>query len=79
MATWRKTIIEQEIEDSAANGMEASMLVESGGVDTFLSGDCLDDWNEWPRAEDVDFSELLADGSKWVDWAQLAPKREELV
>jgi hypothetical protein len=71
MATWRKTIIEQEFRDTATKGMEASMLAEFEGVDTFLSDDFLNDWNEWPQAEDIDFSELLADGLEWVDWAQL--------
>jgi hypothetical protein len=61
MATWRKTIIEQDIKDAVVKGVEASMPAESEGVDTFLSGDLLDDWNEWP---------LLADGLEWVDWAQ---------
>jgi hypothetical protein len=73
MATWRKTIVEQELRDTATKGMEASMLAEFEGLNTFLSDDLLDDWDEWPQAEDIDFSELLADGLEWVDWAQLAP------
>jgi hypothetical protein len=76
MAMWRKTIIEQEFKDAAAKGMEASIPAESEDVDTFLSGDLLDGWNEWPRAEDIDFSELLADGLEWVDWAQLTSPSE---
>ena len=71
IATWRKTIIEQEVKDVAAQSLEAWMPEEFEGLDAFLSGDLLDDWNEWPQTEDLDFTELLADGLEWVDWAQL--------
>ena len=73
MAVWRKKIIEQEVNDIAEKGFEAWMPDEFEGVNAFLSGDLLDDWNEWPQAEDLDFTELLADGLEWVDWAQLTP------
>jgi hypothetical protein len=33
-------------------------------------GDLLDSWDEWPQAEGLDFSELLAGGMEWVEWAQ---------
>jgi hypothetical protein len=79
MATWRKAIIEQDIKDAVVKGVEASTPAESEGVDTFLSGDLLDDWNEWPRAEDIDFAELLADGLEWVDWAQSTSPSKILV
>ena len=71
IAAWRKTIIEQEVKDVAERDLEAWMPDEFEGFDAFLSGDLLDDWNEWPQAEDLDFTELLADGLEWVDWAQL--------
>lgn len=71
MAGWRKTIVEKELQDAAAKGAEVSVPAEFEEGDPFLSGDLLDDWEEWPRAEDVDFSELLADGLEWVDWAQV--------
>jgi hypothetical protein len=73
IAGWRKTMIEREVKDVAEQGLEALMPDEFDGVDAFLSGDLLDDWNEWPQAEDLDFTKLLADGLKWVDWAQLTP------
>jgi len=69
MAAWRKTIIEQEVKDAATKGSEIPMPDEFVDVDAFLSGDLLDDWNEWPQTEDLDFTELLADGMDWVDWA----------
>ena len=71
IAAWRKTMIEKEVKDVAEQGLESWMPDEFDGVDAFLSGDLLDDWNEWPQAEDLDFTELLADGLEWVDWAQL--------
>jgi hypothetical protein len=76
IAAWRKTIIEREVKDVATQGSEAWMSDEFDGVDAFLSGDLLDDWNEWPQAEDLDFTELLADGLEWVDWAQLTSPLE---
>jgi hypothetical protein len=69
MAAWRKTIIEQEVKDAAAKGAETSMPEDFEGVGSFMSDDLLDDWNEWPQTEDLDFTELLADGLEWVDWA----------
>jgi hypothetical protein len=71
IAAWRKKIIEQEVKDVAEQGFEAWRPDEFEGFDALLSGDLLDDWNEWPQAEDLDFTELLADGLEWVDWAQL--------
>jgi hypothetical protein len=71
VAGWRKTMIEQEVKDVAEQGLKALMPDEFEGVNAFLSDDVLDDWNEWPQAEDLDFTELLADGLEWVDWAQL--------
>lgn len=71
MAAWRKTIIEQEVKDVAEQSLEAWMPDEFEGFDAFLSDDLLDNWDEWPQAEDLDFTELLADGLEWVDWAQL--------
>jgi hypothetical protein len=76
MATWRKTVIEQEVRDIATKGSEILLPDEFEGVDAFLSGDLLDDWNEWPQTEDLDFSELLADDLEWVDWAQLTSPSE---
>lgn len=76
VSQWRKKIIEQEIKNATAKGAEASMPAGFDGVEAILSGDLLDDWNEWPAAEDLDFSELLADGLEWVDWAQLTPPSE---
>lgn len=79
VAGWRKTIAEQEVKEAAAKGdqAEANMPSEFEGVEMFLSGELLDDWAEWPQAEDLDFSELLADGLEWVDWAQLSPPSDE--
>lgn len=71
MAAWRKTIVEQEVKDVAEQSLEAWMPDEFEGFDAFLSDDLLDNWDEWPQAEDLDFTELLADGLEWVDWAQL--------
>jgi len=76
MATWRKTMIEQEVRDVATKGSGILLPDEFEGVDAFLSGDLLDDWNEWPQTEDFDFSELLADDLEWVDWAQLTSPSE---
>lgn len=69
MAAWRKTTIEQELKDVAARGAESVMPDEFEDIDAFQSDDLLNDWNEWPQTEDLDFSELLADGLDWVDWA----------
>lgn len=77
VAGWRKTIIEKEVQEAAEKGTAAAMPAEFEGVEEFLSGDLLDDWNEWPQAEDLDFSELLADGLEWVDWAQLTSPSED--
>lgn len=82
IAGWRKTIAEQEVKNAAARGgneeakAEAALPTEFDGVEMFLSGELLDDWAEWPQQEDLDFSELLADGLEWVDWAQLTPPSE---
>lgn len=76
VAGWRKTLIEREVKDAAAKGAEATMLPRIEDVETSSSGDLFDDWNEWPQAEDLDFSELLADGMEWVDWAQFTSPSE---
>ncbi|KAM0721091.1 hypothetical protein Q7P37_003377 [Cladosporium fusiforme] len=80
VAGWRKTIAEQEVKDAAERGAEAeaerAMPAEFDGVEMFLSGQLFDDWEEWPQVEDLDFSELLADGMEWVDWAQLSSPSE---
>lgn len=78
VSEWRKKIIEQELKDATTVGAEASMPADFDGVGGFLSGDLLDDWSEWPQAEDLDFSELLADGLEWVDWAQLTLPSEKI-
>lgn len=76
LAGWRKTLIEREVKDTAAKGAEATMSWGIEGMETFSSDDLFDDWNEWPQAEDLDFSELLADGMEWVDWAQFTSPSE---
>lgn len=78
VAGWRKTISEQEVKDAAERGAEAevAMPAEFEGVEEFLSGELFDDWEEWPQVEDLDFSELLADGMEWVDWAQMSSPSE---
>jgi hypothetical protein len=65
LAGWRKTLIEREVRDAAAN-----MSFGLEGVGGFSAGDLLDSWDEWPQAEGLDFSELLAGGMEWVEWAQ---------
>ena len=76
LAGWRKTLIEREVKDVAAKGVEAAMPLGIEETEMLSSGDLFDDWNEWPQAEDLDFSELLADGMEWVDWALLASPSE---
>ena len=69
---WRKTLIAREVQEAAAKGAEATIPSALDGIETSISNGLFDDWNEWPQAGDLDFSELLADGMEWVDWAQLS-------
>ena len=79
LANWRQSIAAKQSKETAvANAKE----IEASRISDFSQGEdfaALDDWAQWPQAEDMDFATLFADEADWLQWARdLLPTEEKL-
>lgn len=79
LAKWRRGIAERESKETAAAN---AGKIEAPRSEDFLHDEeagVLDDWAQWPQAEDMDFATLFADDADWLQWARdLLPTEEDL-
>lgn len=79
LAKWRKSVAEKESKDTAAaNAKETEMPRPNHYVQDEGSSE-LDNWAQWPQAQDMDFATLFEEDANWLQWARdLLPTEEEL-